>query len=138
MSIPLTMLYEDAVLHHPPTHEELQLIHNMIFLPLALAVVERNRSELERKARSLRSIFTKAADLMIAKMKSDLTASTGQLARRSITVCLYSSTHQSAVYRYNCRGFEEQMFFDAEYIRSEINRKVAAYSSSIFNRNVSS
>ncbi|OMF29057.1 hypothetical protein BK133_18085 [Paenibacillus sp. FSL H8-0548] len=136
MSMPLTKIYE-AELQSPPTHEELQLIHIAIILPLAHAVVERNRGELERKARSLRSIFTKAADLIIVRMKSDLAANTRQLVLKGITVGLYSSAYENVVYRFNCRGFEQEISLPNEYIRSEINRHIAAYSSSIFLKNVS-
>ncbi|WP_139990648.1 hypothetical protein [Paenibacillus paridis] len=133
MAMPLTEL-NDPALHYPPSIEDIQLIQESIVLPLALIVVERNRRELDRKARALRSIFARAADLVMMQMKADLTLNTRLLIRSGITVCKDSHSNGNVSYRYNCRGFEETAAFSHEYIRNEINRRISAYNTGIFTK----
>lgn len=121
---------------NPPGAEEMGLIQRAIILPLALAAVERNRLDLDRRARSLRAIFAKAADLIIVQMRTDLKANTRILVSRSIAVCVNSGTSDKLSYRYNCRGFEEQIDFTSTYIRNEINIMISAYNAEIFSKNI--
>jgi hypothetical protein len=137
MAMPLIEI-NDSALHRPATSEEIQLIHDAIILPLTLIVVERNRRELDRKARALRSIFAKAAAIITLQIKTDLTTNTKVLIRKGITVCLDSSSNGNVSYRYNCRGFEATAAFSHEYIRKEINSRISAYNAEIFTKDVSS
>lgn len=121
----------------PPAVEELQLMQESIILPLALAVVERNSRELDRKARSLRAIFAKAADIIIFKMKADLAANTRLLVSKSITVCTDHGINNKLTYHFNCRGYENCITLTHEYIRNEINKRISAYNSEIFAKHAS-
>ncbi|OBZ15628.1 hypothetical protein [Bacillus sp. FJAT-26390] len=136
MAMPLIEI-NDSALHRPPASEEIQLIHDAIILPLTLVVVERNRRELDRKARALRSIFAKAAAIVMLQIKADLTTNTKVLIRKGITVCLDNSSSGNVSYRYNCRGFEAAAAFSHEYIRNEINRRISAYNADIFIKDAS-
>jgi len=133
MAMPLSKV-NNSYLYHPPAHDEMQLIHKAIIIPLALVIVERNRRELERKARTLRSIFTRAADIMIAKLKTDLTTNTQQLLQKSITLCMYTNSTEQITYCFNCRGFEDQIAYSHAYIRNEINKCISSYSAEIFTK----
>jgi hypothetical protein len=133
MAMPLFEI-NDPALQCPPASEEIQLIHDSIILPLTLIVVERNRRELDRKARALRSIFAKAAALVMLHIKADLTTNTKALIRKGITVCMDNSFNGNISYRYNCRGFEETVAFSHEYIRNEINKRISAYNAEIFTK----
>ncbi|MDQ8737522.1 hypothetical protein [Paenibacillus sp. LHD-38] len=130
-------LYKVNNHYHPPALEELQLIQKSIILPLALVVVERNRRELDRKARSLRAIFAKAADIIILRMKADLAANTQLLVSKSIAVCTDNGTHNKLTYRFNCRGYEDRLTLTHEYIRNEINKQISAYNSELFAKHAS-
>jgi len=136
MAMPLSKV-NNSYLYAPPAHDEIKLIHEAIILPLALIVVERNRRDLERKARTLKSIFARAADIMIEKMKTDLTANTKQLLHESITLCRYKNTSDQISYRFNCRGFEDQVTYSHAYIRTEINKCISIYSADIFTKKAS-
>lgn len=133
MSMPLLKLTELNE-YRPPSHDDTQLIHDAIIVPLALLVVERNRSELDRKARSLRSIFVRAADIIIAKMKADLKTNTRLLILKGITVYRDKPISSKVSYRYNCRGFEDELSFTQSYIRNEINTLISAYNAELFTK----
>jgi hypothetical protein len=133
MAMPLSKV-NNSYLYYPPAQDEIQLISEAVILPLALIIVERNRRELDRKARTLRSIFARAADIMIAKMKADLTTNTQHLLHKSITLCLYTNAADQISYRFNCRGFEDEIAYSHAYIRTEINKCISAYSAEIFTK----
>ncbi|WP_138756143.1 hypothetical protein [Paenibacillus sinopodophylli] len=137
MAMPLLNL-NNVSLYCPPDAEEILLIERSILLPLALAAVERNRLDLDRRARSLRAIFAKAADLIIAQMKTDLIWNTKLLISMGITVCIVSTLDGKLSYRYNFRGFEQQVDWTSEYIRNEINKLISAYNAAIFSKDVHS
>lgn len=116
----------------PPSCEEMRLIYDYIILPLVLQVVEHNQRELDKKARSLRSIFVRSADLIIAKIDTDLTASRWKMLNQNIVVSKYNSTHNSVDYRINWHGYEEHLTFSREFLLTEINARISAYTSEIF------
>ncbi|NIK79813.1 hypothetical protein FHS15_004980 [Paenibacillus castaneae] len=114
---------------YSPTSEEMRLIHDCIFLPLTLIVIEQNRLLLDKNARSLRSVFIKAANVIGSKIEADLAKAKGLLLRQNIIV--HNGDHRC--YSYHCRGYEEQLTFSREFILGEINARITAYTKRIFN-----
>lgn len=113
---------------YSPTEEEMHLIHDCIFLPLTLVVIENNRQQLDKNARSLRPIFVKAANVISARIEADITKARRQLLHQSIILNEGSNGSIS----YTCRGLEKRLTFSREYIRTEINARINAYTKSIF------
>ncbi|RCW46459.1 hypothetical protein [Paenibacillus prosopidis] len=115
-----------------PSREELRLIYDYIILPLVLKVVKHNQRELDKKARSLRSVFVRAADLIIAKIDTDLTISRRKMLNQNIVVNEINSVHNYVTYQINYHGYEERLTFSREYLLTEINTSISTYTSEIF------
>lgn len=118
----------------PPAHDEMKLIYDYIILSLVLTVVERNRSKLETKGRSLRSIFVRTADLVIAKLEADITGTRRSLLLHNIVVNRNHEAANGMSYRYSCRGYEEQIILTQPYLRTEVNARISAYTADIFTK----
>ncbi|MDQ8734235.1 hypothetical protein [Paenibacillus sp. LHD-38] len=129
MAMKLSDIYEHPA---PPSNEEKRLIYNYIILPLVLKIVKHNKCELYKKARSLRSVFVRAADLIIAKIDADLTEPRQAMLNHNFVINELGSTHNSLDYRITCRGYEERLTFSREYLLREINIRISAYTAEIF------
>lgn len=129
MAMKISEIYDQAI---PPSNEEKRLIYDYIILPLVLKVVNHNQCELNKKARSLRSVFVRTAEIIIAKIDSDLNVSRQIMLSQNFVVNKLSSDHTNLEYQINCRGYEERLSFSREFLLTEINARISAHIAEIF------
>lgn len=129
MAMKLSEIFDGTA---PPSREELRLIYDYIILPLVLKVVKHNQRELDKKARSLRNVFVRTADLIISKIDADLTVTRRIMLNQNIVVNELNSVHKYVTYQINCHGYKERLTFSREYLLTEINTRISTYTSEIF------
>lgn len=118
----------------PASREELQLMHDYVLFPMAITIAERNRFEVEQKARSLRPLFVKAADIVLQRMNTDNNEIKQKLKRAGIVVNAEERVDGIASYRYNCRGHNGAFAITRDYARTGIGTIIARYIRNIFNK----
>lgn len=129
MAMKLSEIFDGTA---PPSREELRLIYDYIILPLVLKVVKHNQRELDKKARSLRSVFVRTADLIISKIDADLTVTRRIMLNQNIVVNELNIVHKYVTYQINCHGYKKRLTFSREYLLKEINTRISTYTSEIF------
>ena len=117
-----------------PSHEEMRMVYDSIILPIVLAVVRHNQQELHKKARSLRSLFVRTADIIIARIEADLALSRRFILSRNIAINEEKNNSTSVNYLVTYRSYEESLAFSRDYLLLEINERIAAYMAEIFRK----
>lgn len=115
-----------------PSQEEMRMVYNCLILPMALAAVEHNQRELHKKARSLRSLFVRTADIIIARIEADLTVSRRFILSHNIEINKKNNGCDSVNYVIAYRSYEESLAFSRDYLILEINARISAYTADIF------
>ncbi|WP_052350480.1 hypothetical protein [Paenibacillus gorillae] len=118
----------------PPaaTHDELQMMHDSVLLPMAYSIVEKNLTEIESRARSLRPLFVKATTIVLTQMRTDLAATQQALDQAGIVVHEEEHTEGIILFRYTCRGNDGGFAITREYARKNIGSLISKYINSIF------
>lgn len=129
MAMKLSEIYD---LTARPSHEEMRMVYDSIILPIVLAVVKHNQRELHKKARSLRSLFVRTADIIIARIEADLALSRRFIISQNIVINEKNKSSTSVNYLVAYRGYEESLAFSRDYLILEINARLAAYTAEIF------
>lgn len=114
------------------SHEEMRMMYDYMILPMVLAVVEHNQRELHTKARSLRSLFVRTADIIIARIETDLALSRRFILSQNIVINKKNNGCNSVNYVITSRGYEESLAFSRDYLLLEINARISAYMAEIF------
>lgn len=129
MAMKLSEIYD---LTARPSHEEMRMVYDSIILPIVLAVVKHNQRELHKKARSLRSLFVRTADIIIARIEADLTLSRRFILSQNIRINEKNKSSTTVNYLVTYRSYEESLAFSRDYLLLEINARIAAYMEEIF------
>lgn len=114
-----------------PSHEEMRMVYDSIILPIVLSVVRHNQQELHKKARSLRSLFVRTADIIIARIEADLALSRRFILSQNIVIT-EEKNNSTVNYLVTYRSYEESLAFSRDYLLLEINERIAAYMDEIF------
>ncbi|WP_336772655.1 hypothetical protein [Paenibacillus sp. MMO-58] len=116
----------------PASQEELQLMQDYVLLPMAYAIVEKNRKQIEGKARSLRDLFVKATDIVLHRMYSDIESLRQELKRSKINIVANERIDGIATYTYKCRSHNGGFAITREYARTHIGKLIARYINGLF------
>jgi hypothetical protein len=116
----------------PASREELQLMHDYVLLPIAYTIAEKNRRQLEEDTRSLRDLFTKATDVVLSRMHSDLEEIKQTLKRANITVIADERIDGVASYSYKCRNHNGAFAITREYAKDHIGKLIGRYINGLF------
>lgn len=110
-----------------PTKEELELIRDYVLLPMMLSLVERNRIEIELSSHKLKSLYVKAAELLMTRMHSDLAGVRKSLREHNIKVFEDERVDNAVHFRFVCRGYEDKFAMMRDVVRAEISLRIAKY-----------
>ncbi|MFF2090565.1 hypothetical protein [Paenibacillus sp. NPDC058174] len=118
----------------PPAaaRDELQLMHDSVLLPMAYRIVEKNLTDIESRARSLRPLFVKATRIVLTQMRTDLAATHQALDHAGIVVHEEEHTEGIVLFRYTCRGNDGGFAVTREYARKSIGSLISKYINGIF------
>lgn len=117
-----------------PSHEEMRMVYDSIILPIVLAVVKHNQRELHKKARSLRSLFVRTADIIIARIEMDLALSRQFILSPKIVINEVKNNSTDVNYIVDYCGYEESLAFSRNDLLLEINARIAAYMDEIIRK----
>lgn len=129
MAMKLSEIYDVSA---RSSHEEMRMVYDYIILPMVLRVVEHNQHELHKKARSLRSLFVRTADIIIIRIEADLAVSRRFILSQNIVINKKNNGCDSVNYVIAYRGYEESLVFSRDYLLLEINARISAYMADIF------
>jgi hypothetical protein len=116
----------------PVSQAELELMHDFVLLPMAYTIAEKNRKEIEQKARSLRDLFIKATIIILQQMKADIENINQSLKQAIITVLSGNLIDNIATYSYKCRSHDGTFALTREYERVHIGKLIARYINGLF------
>ncbi|GGG54495.1 hypothetical protein [Paenibacillus radicis (ex Gao et al. 2016)] len=116
------------------THDELQMMHDSVLLPMAYRIVEKKLTEIESRARSLRPLFVKATTIVLTQMREDLAVIKQTLAQAGIVVHEEEQAEGIILFRYTCRGNNGGFAVTREYARQNINSLISKYINGIFRK----
>lgn len=111
-----------------PSQEEKAAIDQFIVLPLVVQVVEKNRNQIPPGP--LHKLHAAAADALLVRICSDLAAIKKELRNRNIKV--WQDERDKLQYWYTYLGYEHQLLYMRDVLRSEIRDALTQYIGSLF------
>lgn len=116
----------------PASREELQLMHDYVLLPMAYAIAEKNRNQIEKDSRTLRDLFVKAIIVVLSRMRADIEELNLSLKRANITVIAGERIDGVASYSYRCRSHNGAFAITREYAKDHITKMIGLYINGLF------
>lgn len=116
----------------PPTRGEMALLHDCAILPMVRYVIETNRRQIAKSTHTLRPLYQATTDTILRCVVDDLTRAKRELLRANIYLREGDKVDGVAQFTYDCRGYKGEFGVTREYARGEVIKRIAAYSSGLF------
>jgi len=118
-----------------PSKEEMEWIRDSVLLPMILTIVDKNSTEISLSSYSLKTLYLKASQILMAEIHSDLSEIRKQLKARNIKVFQEEHIDSAMYYRFICRGYEDTFAIVRNVARAEISVRIAKYIANMFRKN---
>ncbi|GIP38293.1 hypothetical protein J31TS4_15730 [Paenibacillus sp. J31TS4] len=107
---------------------ELALIKEYALLPIALTVLEHDKSAIQ-KAASLKMgpVYSQLLDNVMNMISHDFSGVRKELRKSGIKVHLAEKTKEELRIEHFCRGYQGQMILRWDYIKAELTERIASY-----------
>ncbi|GGG12796.1 hypothetical protein [Paenibacillus abyssi] len=115
-----------------PTREELEMIRDVVLLPMMLSIVEKNCREVESSTYSLKRLYVTASNVLMNRIHADLARVRKELKQRNIKVFEDERIDSAVHYHFVCRGYEDKFAMLRDVVRAEMSVRIAKYVREIF------
>ncbi|NWL87476.1 hypothetical protein DMN77_07650 [Paenibacillus sp. 79R4] len=115
-----------------PTKEDLELVRDYVLLPMILTIVDKNNTEIGFTSYSLKSLYIKASQVLMARIHADLSVVRKKMKVRNIKVFQEERVDSAIHYRFICRGYEDTFAMMRDVARAEISVRISKYVSEMF------
>lgn len=115
-----------------PSKEELELIRDSVLLPMILTIVDKNSTEIGLSSYSLKNLYLKASQVLMAQIHLDLSEVRKKLKAKNIKVFQEERIDSELYYRFVCRGYEDTFAIVRDVARTEISIRISKYVSDMF------
>ncbi|NRR01250.1 hypothetical protein HP570_03250 [Brevibacillus sp. RS1.1] len=115
-----------------PSKEELELIRDSVLLPMILTIVDKNSTEIGLSSFSLKNLYLKASQVLMAQIHLDLSEVRKKLKAKNIKVFQEERIDSALYYRFVCRGYEDTFAIVRDVARAEISMRISKYVSDMF------
>ncbi|AZS14667.1 hypothetical protein [Paenibacillus lutimineralis] len=115
-----------------PTKEDLELVRDYVLLPMILTIVDKNNTEIGFTSYSLKSLYIKASQVLMARIHADLSVVRKKMKVRNIKVFQEERVDSAVHYRFVCRGYEDTFAMMRDVARAEISVRISRYVSEMF------
>ncbi len=120
-------LGQENSVSEPPTSKELNLMRDSIILPVTIEIVHKKRMELEMIDLMFKVAYLEVTKILTRSLQKDLQKTKKALIEKKIRLQEDSRETTQIIYRYFCRGYEDQLVITKNYMRDEIGRKIDTY-----------
>lgn len=115
-----------------PSKEEIELVRDYVLLPMILTIVDKNSTAIGLSSYSLKSLYVKASQVLMARIHADMSEVRKKMKTRNIKVFEEERVDSALYYRFVCRGYEETFAIVRDVARAEISVRISRYVSDMF------
>ncbi|GIP38114.1 hypothetical protein J31TS4_13940 [Paenibacillus sp. J31TS4] len=102
-------------------------IKELVLLPILLTLLERDRRAVESSSLKMKEAYLAWLERAADAVHRDLAAIRRSLKEKKISLYLEAKDESGIRYLYVYRGYQDRMFLRWEYVKAEVEERLAAY-----------
>lgn len=112
---------------HQPKREDIELIRDYILLSVMNTMVTKKIREMAVSSETLKSLYTKAAQILANSISTDLSKRRQEMLKKEICIVDEEKQDSTMILHYTYRNSEDSFIITKEYMRMEISKRLARY-----------
>lgn len=110
-----------------PKREDIELMRDYILLSVMYKMVTKKIHEMGVSSETLKSLYTKAAQILANNISADLSQRRQEMLKKEIRIVDEEKHDSTMILHYTYHGYEDSFIITKEYMRMEISRRLARY-----------
>ncbi|OBY81306.1 hypothetical protein BBG47_01910 [Paenibacillus sp. KS1] len=110
-----------------PKREDIELMRDYVLLSVMCTMVTKKIHEMKGSSETLKSLYTKAAQILANDISTDLSKRRQEMLRKEIRIVDEEKHDSTMILHYAYHGYEDSFHITKEYMKMEISRRLARY-----------